>query len=442
MKKYLYLFLASLALTACKKNNTTEIQPIDVNVNVSYNLETSTYKLPLNVVKVKVTNVSTKTVREFNVSEKGTLLISQLSPGAYDIDASATISAADYTAITAIPVDRAVTFNASLKNKQIAVGFNETLSLNLRAGFTGDWVIKQVYFAGSDRVNGALYRDQFIEFYNNSDKVLYADSLYFAETVGLITKSTANSYNLLASTGQLDWSKSVNMPANIDANNDYIYARAFLMIPGTGKQYPVQPGKSIVVAQTAINHKAPFTGTDGKQVTVINPALTIDLSGADFEAYYAPLLAKPLASDIDNPNVPNLTVLSYFGTDMIFDNPGRYSYALIKADGTQSPKDWPMYNYPTKAAPSSTATKYYQIPNKYVIDAVEVQPVEADDRIPKKYNSALDAGFTYVPLGSYTSQSIIRKIEKTVNGRIVLKDTNNSTEDFTFLNVATPRGFK
>ncbi|MDT4845403.1 hypothetical protein FQZ97_793880 [compost metagenome] len=240
----------------------------------------------------------------------------------------------------------------------------------------------------------------------------------------------------------MDWTKSVNMPSTIDANNDYIYARALLMIPGSGKQYPVQPGKSIVVAQTALNHKSPFIGNDGKSISVIDPTLTVDLSTADFEAYYAPLLAKPLASDIDNPDVPNVTVLSYFGTDMIFDNPGRYSYALIKADGTQNPKDWPQYNYPTKNAPSSNATKYYQIPNKYVIDAVEVQPVEAADRIPKKYGSTLDAGFTYVPKGSYTSQSIIRKTATTVNGRIVLKDTNNSTEDFTFFDIATPRGFK
>jgi Protein of unknown function (DUF4876) len=232
------------------------------------------------------------------------------------------------------------------------------------------------------------------------------------------------------------------MPSSIDANNDYVYARAFLMIPGTGKQYPVAPGKSIVVAQTAVNHKSPFTGVDGKSITVLDPSLTIDLSKADFEAYYAPLLTKPLASDIDNASVPNLEVLSYFGTDMIFDNPGRYSYVLLKVDGTQKPKDWPQYNYPTKATPSSTAAKYYQIPNKWILDAVEVQPNEAADRVPKKFGASLDAGFTFVPLGSYTSQSVIRKTEKTVNGRVILKDTNNSTEDFDYFNIANPRGFK
>ena len=285
------------------------------------------------MLKLKSQIWKQKHTQEFTLSDKGTVLVQKLSPGAYDIDASATILAADYSTITGIATTKDVTYNASIKNKQITVGFSDVINLSLVAGTVNDWVIKQIYYAGSDTKNGAIQRDQFIEFYNNSDKVLYADSLYFVETTGLITKSTSSTYNLQSS-GQLDWSKSANMPTNIDANNDYIYARAFLMIPGTGKQYPVQPGKSIVVAQTAVNHKSPFTGIDGKVVSVLDPSLTVDLSTADFEAYYAPFLSNPYASDIDNPAVPNLEVLSYFGRDMVFDNLGRYSYALIKVDGT------------------------------------------------------------------------------------------------------------
>lgn len=442
MKNYLFILTCLIGLSACKKEESTSIKPVDVNIAINYNLNSNDYTLPLNKVKLKLTNINSKISRDFDVPASGILTINQLSPGFYDIDASVTISASEYSSLTKIPVEKEVTFNASIKNKQITVGFSEAINLTLSTGFTGDWVIKQVYYAGSDRINGALYRDQFIEFHNNSDKLLYADGLMFAETVGLVSKNSANTYYLSGTTEQMDWSKSLNMPGNIDANNDYIYARALLQIPGSGNQYPVEPGKSIVIAQTAINHKSPFLGNDGKSVSVIDPSLTVDLSQADFEAYYAPFLARPLASDIDNPNVPNLSVISYFGTDMLFDNPGRYSYALIKVDAEIDPKNFAQYPYPTKAIPSSTATKYYQIPNKYVLDAVEVQPVEADDRIPKKYNATLDAGFTYVPKGAYTSQSIIRKVDKTVNGRVILKDTNNSTVDFTFLEIANPKGFK
>lgn len=439
MKNFLYFFVALILISSCKKDPGTEIHPVDLKIKVAYPLESSGYQLPLTGVVVKVTNLETQNVKEFNLLPDGNLEIPGLAPGAYNLDASITIQAEQYTSITNIPASKPVTFNAAVKNKQIAVGFNEVITLNLITGPVNDWVIKQVYFAGSDRTKGALYRDQFIELYNNSDHLLYADSVFIAETVGAVSTSAGNTYHLLSS-GQMDWSKSVNMPASLDPNNDYIYARAFLMIPGTGKQYPVQAGKSIVIAQSALNHKSPFTGTDGTSISVVDPSLTIDLSKADFEAHYAPLLTRPLASDLDNPNVPNLEVLSYFGTDMIFDTNGRYGYAVIKADGTQSPKDWPRYNYPTKNAPSSSATKYYQIPVKYVLDAVEVRPI--DGSVAKKYGAALDAGSTNVPMGDYTSQSIIRKTESIVNGRIILKDTNNSTEDFTYFSVANPWGFK
>ncbi|MNL05008.1 hypothetical protein D3C87_1255880 [compost metagenome] len=127
---------------------------------------------------------------------------------------------------------------------------------------------------------------------------------------------------------------------------------------------------------------------------------------------------------------------------MILDNLGRDSYVIFKVDGNQKVKEWPQYNEPLKTTPPSTATKYTQVPVKYIIDGIDVQPNTADDRIPKKLGAMIDAGFTFAPLGKYTSQSIIRKTEKTVSGRKVLKDTNNSKEDFDVFDLAQPRGFK
>ncbi|WP_254555790.1 hypothetical protein, partial [Salmonella enterica] len=86
---------------------------------------------------------------------------------------------------------------------------------------------KQIYYAGSSTTLGALFRDQFIEFYNNSDSVLYADSLYFSEITGR-QNYTSNTYHILGKEGdyQMDWTKAPNMPTNIDPNNDYVYAKA------------------------------------------------------------------------------------------------------------------------------------------------------------------------------------------------------------------------
>lgn len=444
MKKiYYFLLLLNIAtIYSCKKDSgiTTGIQPVNLTVKLSYALDASNYKLPVKNVTVKITNTSTASILSSTSNDSGTVRFTGIPAGTYDVDATITLAADKYYTITGIYVAEDVTFNASEKNTTISVGNDVTMAMTLVAGTTGQWVIKQVYFAGSHRTEGALYRDQFFEIYNNSDQVLYADSLYIGQVFGRQSFTSSNYYT--QANGQMDWSKSVNMPADIDANNDYVYTRTLLMIPGTGKTYPVQPGSSIVIAQTAMNHKVPWTGANGSSISVKNPALTIDLSGADFETYYASFLTSPLASDVDNVNVPNVTVLQYFGSDWILDNNGRDGYVIFKTGSSTIVKDWPMYNFPTTSAPSSNAVKYYQIPLKYVIDAVEVQPNTAEDRIPKKLGAQYDAGFTSVPKGAYSSQSVIRKTLKTVNGRIILKDTNNSTEDFDYFDVAVPRGFK
>lgn len=241
--------------------------------------------------------------------------------------------------------------------------------------------------------------------------------------------------------GQWDWSKSIGMPSNIKANNDYIYAKSLYRIPGNGTQYPILPGESIILAQTAVNHKAPYSNSTGGTIEIKDPSLTIDLSNADFEVYLAPYLATPLASDVDNPAVPNLIMLDYTGKDWLFDNPGRDGFAIFRTD-IDIPTTFKKYPDPTVAAITSSTTTYYQIPADLVLDAVEIQPNTATSRVPKRLLGRLDAGYNYVPAGSYSSQSLIRKTVKTVSGRRILMDTNNSTNDFDYLNMVAPKAFK
>lgn len=440
MKKLLLVLLSSVIMLGCKKNREPEIHPVTVKISTSYASAQLGQVLSLSKVKIKLKNINTTRSSDFETDANGKLSIDSISLGIYDIDASVVIKAADYTRLTGEIVTEDVIFNASQKNQTITLNNAGNIQLSLVSGTIGNWLIKQIYYAGSNTTTGASFRDQFIEIYNNTDSILYADSLFVGEIIGR-QSYTNTGYNTLPN-GQYDWSKSLNMPSNIDANNDYTYPRALFMIPGNGTQFPVQPGKSIIVAQTAVNHKAPFTGSDGKTVTVRDPSLTIDLSGADFETYYAPFLPRPLASDIDNPAVPNVDVLSYFGTDLILDATGRTGIIVFRGNGVKPVKDFSQYNFPTISTPTANSDKYYQIPNNLIIDAVELQPNTASARIPKKLGASLDAGFTFAPNGSYSSQSVIRKTLRTENGRIILKDTNNSTEDFDYFTLANPRGFK
>ncbi|RZK37868.1 MAG: DUF4876 domain-containing protein [Pedobacter sp.] len=443
MKKLIFTALViAIMIASCKKyeGNETQIHPVKFSISATYASIDLEKLLPKAKVKITFKNNRNNKENIYYTKADGTFSLDSISPGSYDISATIEISQAEYTNLTGEIVSKNIVFNASEKAKIITIEDNQHLDLKLISGVISPWVIKQIYYAGSNTTTGASFRDQFIEIYNNSDSIMYADSLYIAEAIGIQNTTSTTIYR--QKNGQYDWSKSVGMPANIDANNDFVYARTLLMIPGTGKQYPVQPGSSIILAQTAINHKSPFTGSDGKTISVRDPSLTIDLSGADFEAYYAPLLPRPLASDVDNPNVPNVEVIALNGTDLILETSGRMGYVIFKNTGKIDVKNLPSYSFPTIAPPTANTDKYYQIPISYILDGVECQTNVATSRVPKKLTTPLDALYTYVPNGIYSSQSVIRKTERIVNGRRILKDTNNSAEDFDYLPLAIPRGFK
>lgn len=433
--RYLIPFLF-LPFISCKKDNTPGVQPLDIKLNLKYASENFNTKLDLSKVIVKITNLATKTSATYS-SSQGVVNLTSIIPGEYDIDASITIPKAQYNSLTGESSIEDVTFNASLK--KISLTSSTTLDMELVAGLLGDFVIKQIYYAGSDNKEGAVFRDQFFEVYNNTERVLYADSLYFGRLWGRQSPTSQSGY--YQSNGQLDWSKSSGMGGYESANTDYVYLRDLFMIPGNGKTYPVEPGKSIVIAQNALNHKAPFIGNNGKEVAIKNPDLTVDLSKANFEVYFGDIPGKtPFATDIDNPAVPNVEILDYAGNDWILDNLGRDAYVIFKHANRSDVENLKSYAEPSISVPTSTAKKYRQLPVGWIMDAVEVQPNTKDARIPKKLTASQDAGFTFAPLGGYSSQSVIRKTEKTNNGVRKLKDTNNSTEDFIAIK-ANPFGF-
>ncbi|MBL1407659.1 DUF4876 domain-containing protein [Sphingobacterium faecale] len=432
--RYLIPFLL-LPFTACKKDGPT-IKPIDVQVNLNYAEAQLNTPLDRSKVELKLTNLSTGNSAVFKASE-GVVNMDGLAPGKYDIDASVTITKEHYKNLTGIEKAADLVFNASLKN--YSLNFSTTIDLELVTGLIGDFVIKQIYYAGSDNKEGAIFRDQFVEIHNNTDRVLYADSLYIARAWGRQSPNK-QSYHY-QSNEQLDWSKSISNSVGEAANTDYVYLSDLLMIPGNGKTYPVQPGKSIVIAQNALNHKVPFVDNNGKETGVRNPDLTVDLSKADFEVHYGGIPGKKLlGSDIDNLDVPNLEILAYEGSDWVLDANGRDSYVIFRRSSRAEVTALKEYYAPLLTTPGSTANMYRQLPIRWIMDGVEIQPTLNDERIPKKLPASVDAGFSFVPGARYSSQAVIRKTETTENGRVKLKDSNNSTEDFVTIK-ASPWGF-
>lgn len=256
-------------------------------------------------------------------------------------------------------------------------------------------VIKQYYYSGCLTPAGKQYTsDQFVEIYNNSAVVQYVDGLSIFEHA---------SYAL-----------SDNYWAFL---KDTIVGRAIWTFPGKGEDYPLLPGHSVVIARDAINHQDDSLG---------NPLSPVNLEHADFEFW----VKTVSGDDIDGPFAVNMIedLFTYRGNDYVFHTRGGSAIALIRIPGNEEErKDFIKHHLIAK--PDIPTRFYGKIPNKFVLDAVEVTWDEAH-AIYKRFPVELDAGYTYVPSGSRSGKCVRRKVKEVVNGRYIYQDTNNSTEDF------------
>lgn len=438
--KYLNYFLlfTIFLVSSCKKSDNNDVTLTTLSVKTAFDPDNETLGFDLKNIKVTATNLTTNQAYTAQSNSDG-IATFEVPAGNYNLAASITIAVSEYNQKAGTNVEDDVVFNGSLNNQNVVQSSNATISL--KSGRIGDFVIKQIYYAGSSTRDGALFRDQFIEIYNNSNETIYADSLYFGQVQNVATIFSRIDFTkgFYQANGQWDWSKSLNMTGS-NANTNFVYAETLFMIPGTGKQYPVEPGKGIVIAATAINHKAPYTNASGQTVTVINPELTVDLSKANFEVYLGSQPGiNPLASDIDNPAVPNVNVITRGnGRDLILDNLGRDGLIIFKTKANVSA--FPKYATPDVTQITASTNMFIQIPVNEILDGVGLQHAVTASRVPKRMPDVIDAGETFVTGGSYSSQSVIRKTRRTVSNRIVLQDTNNSTNDFGVLQRANPTG--
>lgn len=274
-----------------------------------------------------------------------------------------------------------------LLEKSLVSGSQVDFTVPLQIAQKGNgFVIKEIYFSGSTTpANGSYYQDQYIEIYNNSDSVLYADGLSVVESTHLNNNAI---------------SEFTNYP------NDLIVG-AIYTIPGEGKTYPVQSGKSIVIASLGINHKA------------ANANSPVDLSKADFEWFDA-------GKDVDVPEVPNMIRnFCYSNTIWVLHVKGYHAYAIFKAPGSYT--DFLAENTISVPTTSGSSVSRVKVSNSLLYDGVDLGAVGAIGS--KSLSSSIDVSYTYCA-NSYSGKSVRRKVLKWENGRAVLQDTNNSAKDF------------
>lgn len=383
-KRIIFTLVALLGLMvySCKEEVTPSyVMTIDLVLPDGFTLAT----VPAGV-EIKVLN--TQTGRETVITTTETGASAEFVEGNYNISTSFEIEVGNET----------YTFNGILEGFYLNKVSTASVDLVL-ASNTGGLIIKEIYFSGSKTPEAKnYYDDQFHEIYNNSNDTLYADGL----CIGFLQQTSTNP-NVWVKT---DGTFMDQLPITFHV----------WIIPGSGKEHPILPGKSIIIAQDGINHKSDPNG---------NSLSPVNLGNADWESY-----CEVSGKDLDSPTVPNMTMMYTTSTSMTDWLHSVFGYAEIIF---RLPVSWQTYvanpdNFKTLPGSTST-TKYFMVDKSYVIDAVEVVRVEQDKRYKRLHNE-LDAGYTYLDGGTYCSKSIRRKAKLIVDGRVIYKDTNNSTEDF------------
>lgn len=265
------------------------------------------------------------------------------------------------------------------------------------------FVLGEIFCAGTaNRQGNYYYADKYFVIYNNTDHVLYADSLVIAESDFLTTMKQEYTPDI--------------MPTDMAVS-------AMYMIPGSGHDVPVQPGGKLLVVDNAVNH------------TVANPN-SWDMTKADYEWYDES--TNPQFTDIDNPNVPNLERI-YSSTLTLWSphSQGFKSYALARmhADRKTFLTDY-MYDYTYhlvgQTGEADMTGSAYRLSNSWILDAVNMSVPALFQWIVT--SPTLDKGYTYcADFGwddSRYGKSVRRKVKAMDGTRAILQDTNNSTDDF------------
>ena len=260
-------------------------------------------------------------------------------------------------------------------------------------------IFKSIYTAGG---RAGYTQDGYFEIVNNSNKVQYLDQL-----VLLYASAAQKEPNAWQAAGVTDIYYQGQGPV--------------VAFPGSGTDYPIKPGQSVVIANDATNHKT--ADPDG---------IHSDLSRADWEIY----LDYSRLGDEDY-NAPNLHAIYYNNAYIRAFGLGFFNGAYVLAKLPVTPETYAADENNYSTTPGSTsATQYMGIPSKYVLDAVEAW--ENDESEHYSYFLPEDDAHAVWAAEAWSGKCIRRKVVSIKNGRAYYKDTNNSYDDFLTNQPQTP----
>jgi hypothetical protein len=278
---------------------------------------------------------------------------------------------------------------------------------------SGNVVVSKVFYAASKGAESGNYAyGQYIEIYNNSANDVDVTGLY----IGLIeSESKSTAYTVEAIEADADLKTKLN---------GKVVLKQVFQLP-TEETTILQPGKSILVCNSAIDHTA---------LAVVGH----DLSGADYE------VKTTNAKYTHNDDVPALTMAYSFNSSTDFMNlsyAGPAGVVLLKNDAKAIDFENPIY-----ALGKDKGSQYVIANMYYSVDAVDIlanNKTSGIDVTTKRLTDTNDEGYASTATGgTYNGETVYRKTAFVMpDGRKVLYDTNNSSVDFQSSSTIQPRAY-
>jgi hypothetical protein len=370
------LVIVLLTTVSCEQfSEISEIEKVEtLKANVSVTLDLGDAPVPSSL-NVRFINYEERYELTTSMNPDGTVVVDDIIPGIYTITISSEAFEEGFT----------YNYSGSLVNVDI-VSNNLNLNVDVQASKAGALLFKEVYYCGSRTPTGGVYfRDQFYEIYNNSDVQQNVRGLAIAQ----LNPMTA----------------TANIPEyDIPNPDDFVYALTIWQVPDD-KDYPLEPGESVIIAQMADDHTKEN----------LNPNAPVNLLSAEFETY-----VRSSSFVQDNPAI-NMEIAFW---------PRVLPQWLTTVFGSAFVIYFPEEPIDPAGSitPIGSSREVYQIPIDLVVDALELVGNPNQVQL-KRMPTVLDAGAATVG-GTYASLSVARKVKETKDGRAVLMDTNNSSDDF------------
>ena len=283
--------------------------------------------------------------------------------------------------------------------------------------------------------------DAYISIYNPTSEVKYLDGLALASTA-------------------LDPSEQVEFEGNTDFRKEYVGVSLMSYFPGSGKEHPINPGQTIVIAKYAIDHAKDFFTSLDKMLeeSEEKPAdrtlytgvdAFLNLSKADWEW-------TNKDDSKNNPKVPDLVSI-YVGHDDDEDDDidlgftevtEKSGIALVKlpwtaADFAKNYRDSEghrgyRHTITARSSQHRKRLRVIEIPFDKAVDCITLCPKRAYKMNPyskepkatfdKGYTAVTDEAYKSTPKSDWSKYSGMSLIRKWDGNKYV--DDNNSTSDF------------